>query len=123
MLISYTDGMHFFQGTAPDNFHPYNIVLCCSTCGKDWGRIWTDKPAGLATYWHFESAPCIKHTYKGVADYGKAPGSFLIKGVWAKDMARMWRAAAADYMPQELLERELLLNIQHLENRHAQSQE
>ena len=122
MIITYTDGANVFQGQAPDDLTPYHLTLCCSTCGKEWGRIWTDKKPGPATYWHFESVPCVKHTYKGVADYGKVPGSFLIKGIWAKDMALMWRAAAADYMPQELLERELLLNIQYLEHRHAQTQ-
>lgn len=91
-----------------------SIAYYCTTCGEVWGRIVVSGQD--SEVWTFEGVPCEKHTPVGAQDWGRVPGSFLSRHANRRTWVPvMWWARALESLPAQVLERELLLHLNHFE--------
>ena len=92
-----------------------SIAYFCPTCGDVWGRI----VAGA--YWQLLTVPCEQHVPACVASWYKIPGSILIP-MERKDAVGRWGwGAVLEVLPAAVLQRELLIHINHVERNYHES--
>lgn len=101
-----------------EDFPPHKIAWCCPVCGELWARAvpspepkWELREGQPAVTWIFKSWPCRKHTH-----FSHVPGSLLLNNPSKKRHAAMFWAQVVDYMPEELLKRELELTLNFYES-------
>lgn len=111
MKAQYFIGRDYF-GAAEIPGHSDSIAYFCATCGDIWGRILVDKQV-----FQIRNVPCANHKRTGVPDWGSHPGSLLITpGVTSDMLGSMFWAAALNYLPERVLQREFQLHLSHVES-------
>ena len=107
------DGRVLGQSEITTDIQPHSLCYVCATCGEIWGRIFVRDDDAMQ-YWDVEVAPCAKHLPRGVPDWGKVPGSFLIGTDLRKGSIRTtaW-ARAIEHLPQGVLTREFGIHEVH----------
>lgn len=108
---------YFLQGTgtvgpwrieAPQT--PLSQAFVCSTCGEMWARVFVEGAS-----WLINAVPCAKHTWKGVQDFNRVPGSILhVMQHKALVGTGEW-AIVIENLPPVLFRRELRLYLNHFE--------
>lgn len=95
---------------------PHSLAYFCPTCGEVWGRVVVDG----GKYWSVQHVACEKHLPQGVPEWGKPPGCFCTDlDSRRRNLSVLWWGRAIEHLPPELLQRELLLTIQHYERLHS----
>lgn len=86
----------------------YSTAFFCRTCGNLWGRVLVE-----GSDWRVVEVPCENHTPTGVPDWSTVPGSFLVNSLEASHTSRMFWGQVIDWMPQNILQREVLLALRY----------
>lgn len=108
--------VHYFLGsrlldtgvTPERNGGSHSLAYFCQSCGDVWARAVVSTSTG-----HFDivNHPCSGHEPQAVPSWGARPGT-LCKG-HATDLSTMHWAAALEFLPKAVLERELHLLLEH----------
>lgn len=115
MKVQYILGKHVFcEAEIPTPYaYPESTAFFCRHCGDIWARIWVQSRYPVWTLTH---SSCEKHP-AGRYDFTVVPGSFIEDAFpLATDPRAAFWPRTLDWMPREVLARELILFLNHKES-------
>lgn len=108
MAWYFISGSPALASSIESQFAPSSQIFICATCGEPWAKVFIEGQT-----WRVTSAPCRQHSWQGVQDFERIPGSILSRLV-SKDFVGSgdW-GIVIEHLPPALLQRELSLYIEH----------